>query len=202
MGETEEQKSRWDNVYGKEPGLLPWFGIDFPKEVTEYLIDLNKKERIYITGCGCGDVVKRVSLMGFEDVIGTDISEKAIEISKKRFPDLHFKAIATELLPAQDCSNALDWLNLHQIENIKDYLFALGKISKKLCLVWIGGEKNTKAKSYVHEGFVYFHDPSEVEVVLREVGLVLIKQFVFNFTTNPSAGSIRTHGAIGQIYEK
>lgn len=202
MDEQNQNKERWETVYEKEPESLPWFGIDFPSEVKDYLSSLNKDEKIRVTGCGFGDVAKKISILGFKDVEGTDISEKAIERAKERFPGLNFKAMATESIAEKESVNVLDWLNLHQIEAVKDYLWSLGNISKKLCIVWIWDEKGVMAKSYVHHGNVYFHDPSVAQEILKGTNLILKKQFTFNFETNPLSGNVRVHKAIGQIYEK
>ncbi len=201
------EQNRWNTVYNKNPEELPWFGLAFPKQVETYLSQLNKSSLILIPGCGFGDTVNKVLSLGFKNVLGTDISEKAIEMAQKRFPGVPFKVTRTEDLQSlikSHSANVFDWLNMHQVADIKEYLQSLGGISNNLCLVWIceSDKSGTPVKSYVHEGNIYYHDPASVQEILLQIGLSLKEQFTFTFTTNPLSGVVREHQAIGHIYAK
>ena len=203
----EADAAKWDKVYEQtEPEKLPWFGHIFPPQVDTYLSGLNQSDFMLVTGCGAGDTVKILQVKGFSNIKGTDISTSAIEIAKKRYPDLDFESIATEdLIASKELKdiNVIDWLNLHQVQSIEGYLSSLGTISKNLFIAWIyDSNKESFADSYVHDGKVYYHNPEIVQKILQEKGLTLKEQFDFSFSSNSQAAIVREHKAIGQIYER
>ncbi len=203
----DSESKKWNAVYeATEPENLPWFGHSFPNEVEDYLKSLDPNDMILVTGCGVGDIAKTLSVKGFTQIIGTDISLSAINKAKSRFPGIAFETIATEEISLREKFrnvNVLDWLNLHQVKDIDEYLQSLGILAKNLCIVWIADSKDkSSAKSYVHSGNVYYHDASKVRVILESQGLILKSDFSFSFSSNPNAKVIRQHTAIGQIYER
>ncbi len=201
-----KEATKWDKVYDKAPEELPWFGLSFPPQVEGYLSGLDKTKLVLVTGCGAGDVVKRIEVKGFKQMIGTDISAKAIERAKSRFPGILCMVAATEELPIHNKlngANVIDWLNLHQVQNIAAYIYSIGETAENVCIAWIcDSNQQAFAKSYVHDGNIYYHDPKSVEKLFTEKDMTLKEQFDFSFNTNPAAGDMQVHKAIGQIYAK
>ncbi len=203
---TPEQE-KWNKVYRETIAEnLPWFGIDIPDEIIGFLSNLNKKELILITGCGAGDFAKKMSESGFSNLLATDVSSVAIEKAKERFPDLNFRNISTEDICNDESIknvNVIDWLNLHQISSPEGYLNSLGKISKNLYIVWIHDSDDSKsAKSYVHEGNIYYHSPILVKNILEKNGLSLKQETRSSFKNNSNVKESHIHNAIGQIYDR
>jgi SAM-dependent methyltransferase len=207
MNELETQSKKWNQVYSQtSPEELPWFGLSFPEPVARYFSSLNEEERLLITGCGAGDVAYQLGSIGFQNVLGSDISPIAIERAKGRFPDFDFEAVATEHLDAHlppASVNAFDWLNLHQVASVEGYLVALRAVSKALCVAWIrDSQDQDSGVSYVHGGSVHYHDPEKVRSVLEQGELSMVEQFAFNFESNPNAKVVRKHAGVGQIYRR
>ena len=201
------EKTKWNEVYTRNPEELPWFGLDIPVEVEDFLQQLNKGDLMVITGCGVGDTVKIVHTKGFKNVIGTDISSVAIEKAQKRFPGITFKVASTQEVGSKENIhdvNVFDWLNLHQIstDRLDTYLAGLTSIAKNLCLVWIYDSNEVESnKSYTHEGNIYYHNPVIVKKELKKKGLSIKKEFTFMFSTFFN-NVRREHVAVGQIYAK
>jgi hypothetical protein len=201
-----KQNARWDRVYEQDADKLPWTGIPFPKEVEVFFASLDRKDLLLVSGCGAGDTAGILSGKGFTQIVGTDISDRAISIAGSRFPNITFEAIPTQEIPIGDRYrdiNSFDWLNLHQVADAVSYLEALAKISKSLCLVWIY-EEGTEGdvKSYVHDGSIYMHDPARVRAMVEKAGLRLVREFRYSFSINPAASASKRHQAVGQIYAK
>lgn len=202
---TNEQLKRWNTVYDKNKGILPWTGINFSEEVNEYLRSLNKDELLLVSGCGTGETVNNLNEQGFNRIVGTDISKEAINRAKESFPQLNLKVVPTEELKNEEefkDSNVFDWLNLHQItpESLSDYLSSLAVVAKSICISWIYHEGEEKSRSYVHEGEVYFHNPIIISGLLGKSGFKLKKQMKFEFTSKADKPVI--HHAITQFYAK
>jgi hypothetical protein len=200
-----KQLERWNKVYSNTSGVLPWTNISFSEGVKKYLSSLNKTESLLVPGCGTGETVNNLNEQGFEKILGTDISEEAINRAKKSFPQLTFKVMATEELTNEkqlEGSNVLDWLNLHQItpESLELYLSSLAEVAASLCITWIFHEGEEKSRSYVHEGEVYFHNPANVSNILSVKGFKLRDQTKFQFTSRGEKSVV--HDAITQIYAK
>jgi hypothetical protein len=206
MYSLTEQSKRWDKVYQTKNGVLPWSGISFSEGVDRYLDSINKDDLLLIAGCGIGETVDRLNKKGFHKIVGTDISEEAINQARDLFPDLDFKIEPTEDLKNNTDlldSNVLDWLNFHQIspDAITPYLSSMAAIAKTICISWIYHEGEEKNRSYVHEGEVYFHNPNMVANVLSSVGFSLKEQSGFIFNSNGLEKNT-VHNAITQIYAK
>ncbi len=200
-----EQSKRWNKVYSNTSGILPWTNIPFSEGVKKYLSSLNKDEPLLVSGCGTGETVNNLNKQGFGKVVGTDISEEAINRATKSFPQLTFKVLATENLGNDERlknSNVLDWLNLHQItpKSLEQYLHSLAEVATSLCITWIFHEGQEKSRSYVHEGEIYFHNPVNVSNILNTKGFKLQDQTKFQFTSQ--AENPVTHESVTQIYVK
>lgn len=203
--ELHEQSERWNKVYRNGSEMLPWTNVAFSGGVKKYLSSLNKDELLLIPGCGTGETVKNLSGQGFSKIVGTDISEEAINRARKSLPQLTFKVTPTENLRDEkslSSSNVLDWLNLHQIapESLEQYLSSLAKVATSLCITWIFHEGKEKSKSYVHEGEIYFHNPVDVSSSLSIKGFRLQDQSGFQFTSHGEKPVL--HDAVTQIYAK
>jgi hypothetical protein len=204
MYSPDQQSERWNKVYSKSV-TLPWTNIPFSEGVKKYLSSLNKDEPLLVSGCGTGETVNSLNEQGFNKVIGTDISEEAINRAKESFPRLNFKVIRTEDLKNKQelkDSNVLDWLNLHQIttESFPDYISSVAIVAKSICISWIYHEGEEKSRSYVHEGEVYFHNPMLVSELLGRFGFKMQDQTKFQFTSKADKPVV--HNAVTQIYAK
>jgi len=202
---TKSQSEKWNEVYEDESKILPWSSLSFSDIVERYLSLLDKEEYVLVTGCGIGDTANNLYLRGFNKVIGTDISEVAIQRAQKAFPSISFKTIPTEKLGV-DLKlvnvNTIDWLNLHQIgpESLSPYLLSLIGISKSICIAWIFHEGEEKNKSYVHEGDIYFHSPAIILELFRMHGFKLVDEGKSDFVS--SGVNKVMHSIITQTYVK
>lgn len=205
MRTKKNSRYTWDKVYSKyNPTQLPWFNIKFPKEVLKQVYALDKSKTILVPSCGAGDTANTFYNMGFKNVIGTDISEKAISTAKKRFPKLKFETVETGSLYKKGYAdvNVFDWVNLHHItkKNLKPYLLSLQRICDVLILTYIFEPELGKIReSYITGGIVYNHNPKDIIKILNK--LVLQNQFKFTFKINPKFGK-RTHRAITLVFKK
>ncbi|MDD3284523.1 MAG: methyltransferase domain-containing protein [Patescibacteria group bacterium] len=195
----------WNKVYSKHPSnQLPWFNIKIPKIIIANINKLDKNKKLLIPGCGTGETVKFIKNLGFNDIIGTDISSTAIKIAKKQFSNIVFYKIETEKLDQNRFlnSNIFDWLNLHQIspKKLNKYLLTLQKISNFLIITYIFEPELGKVRnSYITEAKVYNHDPEKIIKILK--GLALKHRFNFVFSINKKFGT-KKHNAECLIFEK
>jgi hypothetical protein len=202
---TNSQADRWNAIYSDKARKLPWINIPFPSEIETYLKALPRNVSLLVPGCGTGEIVEKLSTDGFTQIIGTDISSKAIERGRSNFPHLTLEPIPTEELVNQVRfldSFVFDWLNLHQVpaSALTVYMHSIGRISKSLCIAWIYEGDAEKQPSYVHEGEIYFHNPTTISELLLAQNLHLKMEGGFSFT---STGDTPTqHKAIFQIYER
>lgn len=85
MNKTELQ-AHWNRVYErKDTRQLGWYE-DYPEATLDLIekCNLTKDATILIAGAGATTLVDYLLEKGYEDLIATDISEKALEILKKR----------------------------------------------------------------------------------------------------------------------
>jgi hypothetical protein len=201
-----QEKSKWDEVYERKPEQLPWFGLEFHEQVNTFLNKLDKKDLLVVPGCGVGDSVHKLQEQGFENLLGTDISAKGVQVASERFPSISFKNIPTQNLAQEGLKdvNVLDWLNMHQVspEDITGYLESVRDISKNVCLVWIyePGQGEVK-KSFVHKGNIYFHSPEMVSEIMTTQHK-LMDSFEFVLGKNPHLPNTPTLYCVGQTYER
>lgn len=95
-----EQQQRYDEVWekglvaGKEQRGNFETNISFIEK-----LDLLKPDcKILEIGCGIGSIVNYLTLKGF-DVVGTDISSKAINYGRKKYPETTLEVVPAEHLP-------------------------------------------------------------------------------------------------------
>jgi SAM-dependent methyltransferase len=97
-----------------ELALVPWAHETARPEFVEWLEALppeRRKGRALDVGCGLGDNAVRLAQAGFE-VTAFDISPRAIEWARKRFPDATIEWRATDLTdPPEDFTSAFDLVN-------------------------------------------------------------------------------------------
>ncbi len=201
----KSQLEKWNEVYEDESKILPWTGLSFSSVAEKYLNLLDKKECILVTGCGIGDTANNLYLRGFNKVIGTDISDVAIQRAQKTFPYISFKTIPTEKLD-DDLKlvnvNTIDWLNLHQVEpeSLRPYILSLIGVSRSVCIAWIFHEGEEKNKSYVHEGNIYFHNPKILLDLFIKHGFKLVDDGKTDFISS-GVNKVK-HCIITQTYVK
>ena len=168
-------KQIWDAIYRNySPSKLPWYGLSFPPQIDKFLEKLDKSDLIIVVGCGAGDTAAQIYNKGFTNILGTDISSEAIELAKKRFPDIKFQCIATEDLykQAYNDANIVDWLNLHQVPPtlLSKYLKSLNKLSKSLFLAYFyDPQRPDVQKSMITNGLIYNHKPALVKNLLKDM---------------------------------
>ena len=83
--------SAWfDDLYTKhkdEHSNIPWARLDVNPLLKSYLDEKQKHSgKALVIGCGLGDDAKALEVAGYE-VIAIDVSQKALELAKERFPD-------------------------------------------------------------------------------------------------------------------
>lgn len=73
----------------------------------DVIMDVNPK-RILDIGCGSGRCFKLYQQIGIPEVIAQDVSAKALQICRERYPDLEYKLIQSEILDLDYPENHFD----------------------------------------------------------------------------------------------
>lgn len=79
-------KRDWNQIYTSHfDGLynLPWLGVNFEKELIEFIDSIPRDARIIDIGCGDGSLCKHLASLGFTDVLGIDVSDLLISRVKE-----------------------------------------------------------------------------------------------------------------------
>lgn len=200
----KDKKEIWDKVYSKySKSELPWHKLTPPKEILEKLSTFKKDETMLVPGCGTGESIEILRKMGFQEIIGTDISDIAVQKAKEIFPNIKFENTPTEELHKKiSNTNTLDWLNLHQIpsEDLHKYLKSLQEISNNLILTYIfEPEKGEIRDSYITGDKVYNYKPEKIIEILNKMKAE--KVLNFEFQINPKFGDAK-HKAVAIFFSK
>jgi 2-polyprenyl-3-methyl-5-hydroxy-6-metoxy-1,4-benzoquinol methylase len=134
--------------FDREAGNLGIYAPDQPvgKYISKHLnrrlsavfdsLHLDRKNcRVVDFGCGEGDLLKRLVSHGFspKHLLGVDLSEKRIEVARKRHPELQFKTadvVEERLEEAADLILCVDVLS--HLKNRNDIISALTSIRSQL----------------------------------------------------------------------
>jgi len=201
-------KEEWERAYGQiDHKKLPWYNIQLPKALLEFVKIINKKDLLLITGCGTGDTVFRLWKKGFKNIIGFDISNNAIKIAQKDYPQIKFYAYKTQDIAQKlglKNANVADLNVLHHQKHgveVKKYVDQLKKLSKNLCLAYFYEPDIKEIKSGIKEKeAIYIHDPSQVEKLFEPMKKV--KEFRYEMDVAPKMFDKKYIHAVGQIYGK
>lgn len=185
----------WDDVYGRfDEADLPWTGIDFPPQLQDILATLPRHRRLIVTGCGTGFTVERMRHLGFGNLVGADVSMKAIIRARQSYPGCHFIHAATEEFPAvlPERANILDWMVLHHVTpcDLASYLGVFSSLAETICLAYpydpVRPERQSGVKA---EGAVYSHCPRNIAMLLPTHRLLVstLFEFTLNGRFNPAA---------------
>ncbi len=161
----EDDEKIWDQAYSKT--ILPWDGIQIIPEIYNYLDNISGIEKILVTGCGTGATAEMIRKKGYH-VIGTDLSQIPLNTAKERYPHISFSHLPNERLVEEgfESDATLDWMNMHQVENIEHYLKSLSKTSNHLLLSYLYDPKIKIRNSVVAEKKVWAHNPLIIESIL------------------------------------
>ena len=104
LGINEQQPTDWfENLYvstNQKGDGVPWANMSthprFAGWLKENKLD-GKGKKALVVGCGMGDDAIELEHLGF-DVTAFDISESAIELCKRRFPDSKVNFVVADLL--------------------------------------------------------------------------------------------------------
>jgi ubiquinone/menaquinone biosynthesis C-methylase UbiE len=153
------KKVIWEKVYEKPLDKIPWENAQF--DWIKELIDNGMIKGKTFLDLGCGSGSKTLYLaekVEFEEIIGVDISEKAIEIAKSRnIKNSKFfahDACDLSFLGDKKFDFILDWANIHGIpkEKIEKYIEEINNHSKigTLLLVRSFSKENSGDASFMN----------------------------------------------------
>lgn len=94
-----KQKDYWNQVSDTKEFTTPFQAVEFQNYVT-------KESLILDVGCGYGRTLNELHLLGYQNLIGIDFSEKMIERGKQQFPHLDLRRKKTEAIALPD--NSID----------------------------------------------------------------------------------------------
>jgi len=152
-------------LYKKQTG----FNVDKPFQ--DFFADMDRNMSILEFGCNVGIKLEILKKMGFRNLTGVDINEKAIEIAKKRNPEIKFIHSTIDNLISKDNKYDLVFTSLVLIHQSPEKIITI--ISKIIEL----------SKKYIF-GYEYFSDQL-TEIEYRGNTNVLWKQnFVELFQKN------------------
>jgi 2-polyprenyl-3-methyl-5-hydroxy-6-metoxy-1,4-benzoquinol methylase len=98
------------------------------KKLSQYL---KPGESVLDLGCGGGKFTKVIKEAGYY-TIGMDISEKALELAKKQFPEFRFSNLNPDVtIPAPDAEYSAVWCS-EVIEHVLDVNIFLSEINRVL----------------------------------------------------------------------
>ena len=151
------EKEIWEKVYSTPIDKIPWnlTQFDWFKE----LVDNNEIVGKTALDLGCGIGTKSIYLAehsDFEKIIGIDISEKAIENTKKNDKCIFIVHDVCDLnfLDEEKFDFILDWANLHDIpeEKREQYIEQINNHSKigTLFLLRVFSKKNQETDSFIN----------------------------------------------------
>ncbi|XP_017878868.1 EEF1A lysine methyltransferase 2-like isoform X1 [Ceratina calcarata] len=117
----------WDRVYAeeldnfKEHGDVGeiWFGRNNTLKVIRWIttqLNLNKDDKIIDVGCGNGMTLIELAKKGFENLIGIDYSQKAIDLAREVFVEnntSHIGLQACDILDSETFNLSSDFKLVH-----------------------------------------------------------------------------------------
>lgn len=111
-GTMDERNGWFEEVYreaGGDAASVPWADLSAKPELVEWLAEHPGDDRTAIDiACGLGDHAEALAAAGYRTT-AFDISETAIEWTRRRFPDSPVRYVAADLLdPPPDWTQAFD----------------------------------------------------------------------------------------------
>lgn len=168
-------KQYYENVKDKKTSL---------KILDEFSQLLPNGSKVLDAGCGPGIHVKKFYEKGF-DVVGTDLSEKMIEMAKKRVPDAEFHVMDIKDLRFDNEVFDAVWMNFTLIHvkksNMPMALWGISRILKPGGLLFLGlkmgkGECMIKDERYGgEEKYLAYYEKDEIAEMLEDNGFDIIK---------------------------
>jgi pseudaminic acid biosynthesis-associated methylase len=159
---AEEYIQRNSSIEGVNDTLTNLISTTFEDIVLDFLSSIDKNSKILEVGCNIGLRLKTLSKLGFTNLTGLEINDKAIKIAKQENPEINFIHSSIEEYVHQGSAFDLVFTSdvlIHINPNILDSV-----ISKIVSL----------SKRYIF-GFEYYSD-SLTEIKYRNNSNVLWKQ--------------------------
>lgn len=176
-------------------GVLRPGGLKITKRLLEYC-EFNSGDRIVDVGCGVGTTVEYLQNKYDLDVIGVDLSKTAVEMGKKRNPDLQLIEASAEKLPfannsmdgaLAECSLSVMQYNSRVLAEINRVLVKGGKLAiSDLYIRDEGTPRSGKERNCLNGAKNYY----ELEQILKnnDFGILVwedhseyLKEFVFRY---------------------
>lgn len=131
-GQLKQQQQNYDNTwqYGLEAGKEQRGNLTVNLEFIETVGLAAEGVRVLELGCGIGSIVNELTDKGCR-AIGTDISNKAIEYGKRKYPNVDLRVAAAEKLDFED--GAFDIvMSFDVIEHLKEVDEHIQEVSRVL----------------------------------------------------------------------
>ena len=140
--DSTKELDDWDNYYKKnDVETMPWFLEELDHDVLNEINSKTLKEgRFLDLGTGPGTQANRLSSLGF-DVIGSDLSQSAIEKAKKIYSKPEF--VVDDILNSKFPDNEFDFIfdrgtfHIFEKEQLSSYLSQIQRILRKNGLLFL-----------------------------------------------------------------
>ena len=142
MDNTAKELDNWDDYYKKnDVHTMPWFLEKLDHDMLNEINSKTLKEgRFLDLGTGPGTQAKQLSSLGF-DVIGSDLSQSAIEKAKKLYLEPRF--VVDDILNSKFPDNEFDYIfdrgifHVFEKNQLPSYLSQIKRILKKNGLLFL-----------------------------------------------------------------
>lgn len=170
--EAEEGYDKWAAQYDESLGFLNTFEKDV---FVRFLGDL-KGKCVLDLGCGTGRSINDLIYAGASDIYGADISEKMLEIARKRYGGVNFLKASAYELPFEDgkfdtVTATFLLVHLRRPEDVFAEVNRVLKSGGEFIFTNIHQKKGPKLKMKNREEMViksYYHMPQKVIESLEE----------------------------------
>lgn len=162
---AEEGYNQYANIYEKD---VPFLNT-FEKDVVFEMLGIISGKNVLDAGCGTGRSAEFLARFG-ANVAGFDLSEKMIEICRKKFPSKDFKVGSIENIPFDDdyfdlAISTFVIVHLKDLSKAFDELYRVLKPGGELIVTNINQRKPPKLETSSGDFIIiesFYHRPEDV----------------------------------------
>ena len=192
--DNEKEFPDWDSFYKEnEVEKMPWFEKNLDLDVKEEIHLRNLKEGKFLDlGTGPGTQAIQLTNLGF-DVIGSDLSQSAIERAKKLYPKPSY--VVDDILESKFIDNEFDFIldrgvfHIFEQEKLPVYLTQIRRILKKNGILFLKC-MSIKEKDLDGKGPYLYSKKMVKEFFEKDFKIESMKNSVYYGTLNPLPKSL------------